>query len=152
MTNYPDIRLYFLYSNQLSGIIPPELANLYNSNNPFIYLSDNNFSGCLPQELSAHCANIYLDPVIIVQNPNLSTENWDAFCNMNTGMCSCDSYLSLSNSIGSNLYEAAADIDANGSITGGQAVNMHAGRVIKLNAGFSVDQNADLSIGILTCN
>jgi hypothetical protein len=100
--NYPFLHELYLGNNQLTGEIPnlnaPSLAilSLYQNrlsgnlpvlNYPYLnelYLNDNQLSGCIPNSYQSFCGK----RVNISNNPNLSTQDFTAFCDANqTGMC-----------------------------------------------------------------
>jgi hypothetical protein len=77
--NLPNLYYLYLNNNQLSGTIPNfNSRNLYTLN-----LSFNQLSGCLPEYLKTFCAY----NVNISNNPNLSTQDFTAFCTNNIGAC-----------------------------------------------------------------
>ncbi|MBL7817314.1 MAG: HYR domain-containing protein [Saprospiraceae bacterium] len=100
--NLPNLQLLDLSYNQFSGTIPnfnslPNLRELYLNVNSltgaipdFNYLNlnvlslfSNQLSGCIPVALKVLCGKL----VDISNNPNLATQDFSAFCNLNTGAC-----------------------------------------------------------------
>ena len=77
--NFPKIRVLSLALNQLSGNLPD--LNFPNIN--ALYLSYNLFSGCIPASFKSFCGKI----VDISNNPNLATQDFNAFCGSNAGAC-----------------------------------------------------------------
>ncbi len=81
--NAVGITFIDLHANQLTGSIPAfSLPNLFQLN-----LSSNNLSGCIPLSLKSLCPTA-ANYVNISNNPNLATQDINAFCsNNNTGAC-----------------------------------------------------------------
>jgi GEVED domain/CARDB/Domain of unknown function DUF11/Secretion system C-terminal sorting domain len=86
--NLPNIRQIYLANNQLSGTLPNfnQVPNL-----SLLNVSDNRLSGCLPSSLIAFCGNAFL----LGNNPNLATQDFNAFCTLGTGACPADIALSI---------------------------------------------------------
>ena len=79
-----------LENNQLTGIIPPELAMIGSGiivfSDRFIDLNDNNLEGCYPNELIAWCPSNF--KVNLFNNPNLPNGgDFATFCNNQVGLC-----------------------------------------------------------------
>ena len=79
--NLPSLRELYLYSNQLTGAIP----NFNFPNLKDLWLNQNQLSGCLPSGLRSLCSHVTTGN--ISSNPNLSTQDWAAFCANGTGEC-----------------------------------------------------------------
>jgi hypothetical protein len=80
--NFPNVAFCNLNDNQLSGAIPN-----FNFGNSLLSLTlqNNQLSGCIPLSLRNQCGR---NSVTISNNPNLSTQDFDAFCSAsNTGAC-----------------------------------------------------------------
>jgi hypothetical protein len=77
--NFPRLNTMELTGNQLNGAIPsfdfPELERLS--------LLSNRLSGCIPLSLKRYCGKTF----IIDRNPDLATQDFNAFCANNTGAC-----------------------------------------------------------------
>jgi Secretion system C-terminal sorting domain/Leucine Rich repeats (2 copies) len=103
--NLPNLKGFFVRNNQLTGNIPNfnNLANLItldiasnqltgaipNLNLPNLgglYLQDNRLTGCIPNSLRINCPLIGANGYIL-NNPNLSTQNWANYWNNGTGAC-----------------------------------------------------------------
>jgi hypothetical protein len=100
--NCPNLVELFLSDNQLSGAIPnfnyPNMEKIYLMNNKLtgsipnfnfpkiiqILMYNNQLSGCIPLSLKAFCGK----QVEFQGNPNLLTQDFNAFCNTNAGACS----------------------------------------------------------------
>jgi hypothetical protein len=100
--NCPNLVELFLSDNQLSGAIPnfnyPKMEKIYLMNNKLtgsipnfnfpkiiqILMYNNQLSGCIPLSLKAFCGK----QVEFQGNPNLFTQDFNAFCNNNAGACS----------------------------------------------------------------
>jgi hypothetical protein len=77
--NLPQLRSLWLSFNQLSGALP-------SLNLPFLqtlWLQNNQISGCIPASFRSFCGK----DVNISNNPNLSTQDFTAFCTNNIGAC-----------------------------------------------------------------
>ncbi len=101
--NLPTLTDFNLGINQLTGTIPdfnlPKLINLHLGFNQLtgtipvfnlpnfktFFLNQNKLSGCLPSGLRALCAQIRFGSII--DNPNLATQDWTAFCTNGAGEC-----------------------------------------------------------------
>jgi len=80
---FPLLSVLNLSTNQLAGPIPGTLGGL-----PLIdtvYLNQNLFGGCLDPGLKPLCSSAKL--VSIANNPGLSTQDWNAFCTGDSGIC-----------------------------------------------------------------
>ena len=79
------LRVLVLWNNNLSGSIPSELGNLINLIQ--LALSNNQLDGCIPNSFNIFCEDLV---VTIDNNPNLSEQDFAAFCNSNSGVCTLD--------------------------------------------------------------
>jgi GEVED domain/Domain of unknown function DUF11/Secretion system C-terminal sorting domain/CARDB len=79
--NLPQLIILALNDNQLSGAIPNLNAPSINS----FVVYNNQLNGCIPAFLKGLC-NPYAS-VDFSGNPNLSTQNFTAYCTNNTGAC-----------------------------------------------------------------
>jgi hypothetical protein len=77
--NLPSLTYMQLNNNQLSGNLPTfNFVNLV-----YLYLYNNQLSGCIPLSYRRFCRLT----VNIQNNPNLDTQDFNAFCTNNTGAC-----------------------------------------------------------------
>jgi hypothetical protein len=99
--NLPNLSELYLFNNRLTGLIPnfnlPLLAFMRLDNNQlsgnlptfnfvnlvYLYLNNNQLSGCIPLSYKRFCRLT----VNIQNNPNLETQDFNAFCTNNTGAC-----------------------------------------------------------------
>jgi hypothetical protein len=99
--NLPNLSELYLFNNRLTGSIPnfnlPLLAYVSLNNNQlsgnlptlnfvnlvYLYLNNNQLSGCIPLSYKRFCRLT----VNIQNNPNLATQDFNAFCTNNTGAC-----------------------------------------------------------------
>jgi Leucine-rich repeat (LRR) protein len=70
----------------LTGEIPASLGNLGGTPFYFLYLQNNNLSGCIPSSLQSLCPNVTTFGNIS-GNPLIATQSWTNFCNNQEGMC-----------------------------------------------------------------
>lgn len=86
--NLSSLQVLALGDNNLSGPIPASLGDLSNLINPIpfigFYLANNNLSGCIPVNVQNLCSHVIGD---ISGNPNLATQSWSDFCDLNEGIC-----------------------------------------------------------------
>jgi Leucine-rich repeat (LRR) protein len=79
--NLPKLSILGLQENELSGTIP----NFNFPNLKGFSLRGNQLSGCIPASFKSFCE--ILGRSDIRDNPNLATQDFDAFCINNTGAC-----------------------------------------------------------------
>jgi hypothetical protein len=81
--NTPNLTGLWLDNNELTNTIPL-FAYAYLKT---LNLRNNYFQGCIPASIKVNCPRIGATGGDINANPNLSTQNWANYWNLNEGVC-----------------------------------------------------------------
>jgi len=151
MTNLIDLSLH---TNQLSDVIPPDLANL--SSLQILELYSNQLSGCYDVALASLCSQ--LAPLsninAFISSSNLLDATWEDFCASGAGTCSgfCPPELFVHDiPVANSFYQAEQTIYSQGQVASGSDVDYRAGNMIVLESGFTVQPQAEFSAEIEAC-
>lgn len=84
--NHPNLIFLLLHNNSFSGGIPGNYGDLTNLID--LQLQNNNLVGCIPADLTNLCGQLINGN--ISNNVSLDNDSWDDFCNLSSGICTCE--------------------------------------------------------------
>jgi hypothetical protein len=80
---FPYLTHLWADNNQLSGNIPPFAYDSLKT----LHLYNNQLQGCIPAIIKTRCAKLGTAGGNISGNPNLATQSWENYWNLNEGTC-----------------------------------------------------------------